>query len=835
MNKIDLNKNWYIRCAENETCFQADVPATVVAALYENKVIEDPYYGENEWKTYEVLKKDYEFTNTFAVEREILDADQVLLRFEGVDTAVDIYLNDKLLAFVNDMHRTYEFDVKNLLVEGENRIRIFFHSNIEYALSQHAKEPYYSTSDTVDGFSLVRKAHSTYGWDWGPKLPDMGLWRPVSIVAYQAAKFSDIYIRQQHEMGKVNLQFDIEVDKFANDADIDLEISVAAPDGTLLKKEINKVAEKASYFMTVEHPQLWWCHGFGEQPLYEVSFVLKNGSDILELQKKRIGLRTLTVRTEKDTWGESFEFCINGVSVFAMGANYIPEDSIYPRCSKERSRRLIEQCVKANYNSIRVWGGGYFCDDYFYDLCDEYGLIVWQDLLFACGVYRLHKDFVENVIAETKDNVRRLRHHASIALWCGNNELEWGWSGWDMGFGNKLSDKADYIKLFEWILPETVKSIDPDRFYWLASPSSGGSFDDPNDQNRGDVHYWDVWHRMKHFTEYRKYYFRFCSEFGFQSFPSVKTIDTFAEEADKNIFSPVMENHQKNGGANGLILYYLSANFLYPAKFETLVYVSQILQAEAIRYGVEHWRSNRGRCMGSLYWQVNDCWPVASWSSLDYYYRWKPLHYYAKKFYAPLLLCALEEKGYVRFVVCNETRENIPVKVVWRLRDHMGNILEENYAECEAGELSAMECAAADYEKELENKDSLRTHYLEYILYKMESENGEDKGKEEISRNTLLFCRPKHFQFQDPEISYLVEEKEDRYKLRFSTESYAKYVMIDAKEFDFVASDNCFDISKGEEKVIEILKKDITKDGSNWTTQKEDMEVLQILTAFDIK
>lgn len=825
MNKIDLNKNWCIRCEEDEKCFYSDVPATVADTLYRNGEIENPYYGENEWETYDVLRKDYEFTNTFAVTNDILNGEQVLLKCEGIDTAADIYINGQLVSFVNDMHRTYEFDVKNILVEGENSIKILFYSNIEYALEQHAKEPYYSTSDTVDGFSLVRKAHSTYGWDWGPKLPDMGIWRDISIVSYSQAKFADIYIRQNHSGGKVELQFDVQIEKLADKA-ADLEILVKAPSGEELKVEAANAEGKASYYILVENPELWWCRGFGEQPLYNICFVLKNGEEVLENREMRIGLRTLTVRTEKDSWGESFEFCINGVSVFAMGANYIPEDSIYPRCSKERSRKLIEQCVKANYNSIRVWGGGYFCEDYFYDLCDEYGLIVWQDLLFACGVYRLHKDFVENVVEETKDNVKRLRHHASIALWCGNNELEWGWSGWDMGFGNKLSDKADYLKLFEWILPETVKEIDPDRFYWLASPSSGGSFDDPNDQNRGDVHYWEVWHRLKHFTEYRKYYFRFCSEFGFQSFPSVKTINTFAKEEDKNIFSPVMENHQKNGGANGLILYYLSANFLYPSNFDTLVYVSQILQAEAIRYGVEHWRSNRGRCMGSLYWQVNDCWPVASWSSIDYFYRWKPLHYYAKKFYAPILLSALEDKGIVRFVISNETRNKVSAKVIWRLRDNKGNILEEYSEKCDVPALEAAECAKADFTQVLKCRKDFRTQYLEYILLTEE---------EELSRGTLLFCRPKHFEFLEPGITYSVKEESDSYFITFNTENYAKYVTIDADEFDFVASENCFDISKGEPKVIEIKKADITKDGKPFSVLVSDFESLKILNAFDIK
>ncbi len=824
MKTIDLNKHWCIRSMSDDTYCYSDVPASVADILYRSKAIGDPYYGENEWDTYEVLKKDYEFTNTFTVSKEILKDDQVLLRCEGLDTVADIYVNDVHVAFVNDMHRTYEFDVKHILGEGENRIKLLFHSNLEYALKQHEKEPYYTTSDTVDGFSLVRKAHSTYGWDWGPKLPDMGIWRSICIVSCSQAKFTDLYIRQNHRDGNVELQFDIGIESFGPQ-EVELEILVTAPKGQEWNVKARNPQKNGSYHLLIENPELWWCRGLGDQPLYKVTFTLRNDEEILETRHMRIGLRTLTVCREKDQWGESFAFCINGISVFAMGANYIPEDSLYPRCSRERSRKLLQQCVRANYNSIRVWGGGYFCEDYFYDLCDEYGLMVWQDLLFACGVYRLHKDFVENVEAETRDNVKRLRHHASIALWCGNNELEWGWSGWDMGFGDKLSDKADYLKLFEWILPKTVKETDPDRFYWPASPSSGGSFDDPNDQNRGDVHYWEVWHRLKHFTEYRKYYFRFCSEFGFQSFPSVKTIRTFAGEEDMNIFSPVMENHQKNKGANGLILYYLSANFLYPARFDTLVYVSQILQAEAIRYGVEHWRSNRGRCMGSLYWQLNDCWPVASWSSIDYYYRWKPLHYYAKKFYAPVLLSALEENGMVRFVVSNETRKEVFTKILWRLRDHKGNILKEDCRICQVPALEAKECAKADFTRVLENRQAFRTQYLEYILL--------DEEKE-ISRGTLLFSRPKHFKFLDPGITYSVKEEGDHFRLTFRTENYAKYVVIDSDRFDFIASDNCFDLSKGEEKDIVIKKDDITKDGKTFTVQVSDFHCLNVLSAFDI-
>ncbi len=825
MYKLSLNKNWAFQSVENgardSKVFTGDVPITVANSLFLAGEIPDPYYGENEWVTYAELKKDYEFYNVFDISEDVFAQKVITLHCEGIDTFADIYINENHISLVEDMHRSYDFDIKPYICCGENSIRIYFKSAIEHTEALHAEEPYYTTSDTVNGFSLVRKSHCSFGWDWGQKLPDIGIFRNIEILAYSVAKIDDIYIRQTKNNSDFDIRIELENSILSPSADLNIVAIIKDPQGEIIGTVNQPLTSAQALEFNVCDPQLWWCNGFGAQPLYEISVAIKKGDDTIDSTTKRIGIRELTVRREKDEWGESFEFSINGISIFAMGANYIPEDSIYPRCSKERTQTLIEQCVKANFNCIRVWGGGYFCDDYFYDICDEYGLIVWQDLLFACGVYRLHDNFVENVIAETKDNIKRLRHHACIGLWCGNNELEWGWSGWDMGFGDKLTDKADYLKLFEWILPQTVKTVDPDRFYWLASPSSGGSFDDPNDQNRGDVHYWDVWHRLKDFTKYRDYYFRFCSEFGFQSFPCIKTIDTFAKEEDKNIFSRVMENHQKNRGANGLILYYMSANFKYPAKFDTLIYVSQVLQAEAIRYGVEHWRSNRGRCMGSLYWQLNDCWPVASWSSIDYYNRWKPLHYYTKKFYAPVLLCALEDKGFVKFVISNETTQDKTCYIDYKIRKNTGDVILEHRGEYIVSQLSSKNCIEVDF-AEYAQKDNCYNHYLEYTLY--------DQDGNEISSGTQLFCKPKHFEFLDPQISYNVHECENGFTLNFTTPNYAKYVTIDSSDFDFVASDNCFDLSKDFGRQIFISKSDISKE-----VTVSDFQSLSIITAFDIK
>ncbi len=383
--------------------------------------------------------------------------------------------------------------------------------------------------------------------------------------------------------------------------------------------------------------------------LYTVRAELLNGTRVLDSWEKRIGLRTMEIKRQKDSWGESFEMCVNGVSIFAMGADYIPEDNLLPRVTAERTRRLLEDCKLANYNAIRVWGGGYYPDDWFYDACDELGLVVWQDFMFACAIYELTEEFEENIRREVIDNVRRLRHHASLGLWCGNNEMEWQVDD-DVYFATH-KQKADYIRMYEYLIPKTLREHDPVTFYWPASPSSGGGFDEPNDPNRGDVHYWDVWHGDKPFTEYRKFFFRNASEFGFQSFPCLKTVESFTKPSDRNIFSYVMEKHQRNKSANGKIMNYMAQTFLYPTDFDTLLYASQLLQAEAVRYGVEHWRRNRGRCMGAIYWQVNDCWPVASWSSIDYYGRWKALHYMARRFYAPVLL-SCEEEGTLTQTTC---------------------------------------------------------------------------------------------------------------------------------------------------------------------------------------
>ena len=485
-----------------------------------------------------------------------------------------------------------------------------------------------------------------------------------------------------------------------------------------------------------------------------------------------------------------------------MGADYIPEDNILRRVTPERTRRLLADAADAHHNAIRVWGGGYYPDDWFFDACDELGLVVWQDFMFACAMYELTPAFEANIRAEAEDNVRRLRHHASLGLWSGNNEMEIGVvENW---YDQTPRQVTDYVKMYEYILPQVLFSTDPDACYWPASPSSGGSFDNPNDPNRGDVHYWQVWHGNKPFTDYRSHFFRYASEFGFQSFPCRKTIESFTLPEDRNIFSYVMEKHQRNGSANGKIMTYLAQTFLYPGTFDNLLYASQLMQMEAIRYGVEHWRRNRGRCMGAIYWQLNDCWPVTSWASIDYFGRWKALHYASRRFFAPVLLSCEEEGALsqlpnlnaeplapieksIRLNVSNETREAVEARVVWSLRDPMARVLEQGEDTVTVDALSARWLEKHDFPDA-----DLYGSYAAYELW---------LGGEQVTDGTALFCAPKHFRFADPQLHVTVEQD----AVVVTASAYARSVEIVCEDGDVVLEDNYFDLN-AESRRIRILR-----------------------------
>ena len=803
--------NWKMHQVGSNEMIPAVVPGTVYTDMLREGKMEDPFWKDNEDKALAMMDEDYEYICTFGCEEELLAKEAVILQFQGLDTLADVTLNGVLLGSTDNMHRTWEFSVKQYLNKEENELKVYFHSPTQFIKEAYAKAPTNGTEDAMPGFVHIRKAHCMFGWDWGAHLPDAGIFRPVVLLGVDVARIDNVQVLQYHEAGKVTLDVQTEVDFLPAQMKVSgLEVAVTVTDP---KGDVRSYTAEEVHGIEIDRPMLWWPNGYGEQNLYAVKVELKKNGVVLDTWENRVGLRTMTMNRTKDQWGECFCTRVNGVDIFAMGADYIPEDHLLGRVNPSTTRTLLEKAVFANFNSIRVWGGGYYPDDWFFDLCDEMGLVVWEDFMFACAVYDLTPAFEATITQEFIDNLKRIRHHASLGLMCGNNEMEKFVSV--RTWVSKDAEVRDYIIMYERILPAIMKQYAPQVYYWPASPSSGGSFDDPDDPNRGDQHYWDVWHGNKPFSEYRKFFFRYASEFGFQSFPSKKTVEMFTDDpADMNIFSYIFERHQRNGAANGKIMNYMQQTYKYPSEFETVIYASQLLQADAIRYGVEHFRRNRNdnRCMGAVYWQFNDCWPVASWSSVDYAQRMKALHYAARRFFAPLMI-SCEEEGMINseqqlnqlpfsfpksitLCVSNETMREEKLVVKWQLRDALAKVLRSEECSVTVPALTSLWLDKV----ELPEVDI----YGEYVSYQLVKATSDSK-EEVVSEGTVIFSFPKYFRYVDPQLCVSV----DGSRIKVKASSYAKSVEILNENEDLILSDNYFDLN-ADEKIVEVISGDIS-------------------------
>lgn len=870
VEKISLDGIWKLKNIKKSLEIDAQVPGTVFEALLENNTIVNPFYGKNEHEVKWVYESDWIYEIEFNVELGFLEHENIILRFNGLDTIAEVNLNGEKLGSANNMFVRYDFDVKSKLKETNNKLMVKFNSPTLEAQGDIKKHGYKLNTGyaAIPGVPYLRKAQYSFGWDWGPQLPDIGIWKPVKLIGHDGIKISSVYCYSKFITDKETIKTKyidkistidtnlvklfIEVDVYSNlknlsNQNYNLKIKLKTPDDEVFNKEIPLSNKKETIKFDIENPILWWTHDLGTPNLYQVEVTILKDK-VLERITQHIGLRDIQLIRKPDKWGETFYFLLNGIPLFAKGANWIPVDSFIPRGKKLGLYSMnLNYAKRANMNMIRVWGGGIYEDESFYNLCDELGLLVWQDFPFACALYPYNADFIENVEREAIQNIKRLRSHPSLALWCGNNEIEslWKWEINRTGIAEDNTKRLNflinfYLRIFEELLPNLINKFDPTRSYWPSSPSNGLINENlagrsSNNPNSGDSHYWGVWHGNMPFSAYRKFDSRFMSEFGYESFPSLKTIENFCPVDQFDFNSPSMENHQKNSAGNQKIMDYMDKRFTIPQEFEHQIILSQITQAEAIEYGVEHWRRNRNEfhCMGSLYWQLNDCWPVASWSSLDYFGRWKALHYFAKRFYNPIFANVKEDSDKVEFWVINDLKDSQNINLQWKIIKSNGTILIKGEYDSLVLPCSSLKLGAVDV-SDINKTEIHRQNNI--IFYKLKRNN---KNAETISHGFRLFGEPKLFNLMDPEIeSFLEENKEEQknnnyFKLTLRVKNIALYVFIDSKIVDFVASDNFFSMEPHENRIIDIEIIKILNDGK--ASSKQDIiDSFKIKSLFDL-
>ncbi|MCA1950579.1 MAG: glycoside hydrolase family 2 protein [Treponema sp.] len=708
MARIDLSGTWTLHL-ESPVLGRVNIPCSIPgdshSALLASGLIPDPYQGTQELDVQFLNQEDMVLEQDFTLSETELEQGTPYLFFESIDTVAEIFLNEQRLGETNNMFRALALDATGLLKSGTNRLTIHFHS-AEKAAAERAQSlpypiPHSSYPVQSPHRNQIRKVQCHSGWDWGPCLMVSGLYGACYLDFASPGRIEVLSARtiaKDQDLWEIPVTVHYYIpDKFPASSPVAstiqnyplvLEISLRDPKGNLVAEQHQEYTiqgpglHQLKAFLTIQNPQIWWPAGYGEQPLYTIEAAVHPATgDSKAVQKaaKRIGFRILTVITEDDETGRSMTFRVNGRDIWAKGANWIPMDAFPSRQTPERYRQLLTDMVQANMNMVRVWGGGQYERDIFYDLCDELGILVWQDMMFSCSTYPADPAFLENVRGEVRYQVLRLKEHPSIALWCGNNENVGALTWYPETRANRDRYIIDYDRLNEGAVGSTIRALDPDRPWWPSSPSAGPDdfSDNWHSDGRGDMHYWNVWHEGKPFEAYYDVTPRFCSEFGYQSFPSEETVATYCSEDQRNLTSPVMEHHQKNPRGNSIIIENFSRYFRFPEGFANMLYLSQVQQALAIKTAVEYWRSHRPICMGALYWQLNDLWPVASWSSIEYGGKWKLLHYAARHFFAPIALVSFVKDGIIQVHLINDTDRMLSGRVTIAFIDFSGLTIQE--------------------------------------------------------------------------------------------------------------------------------------------------------------
>ncbi|MFD2671878.1 beta-mannosidase [Marinicrinis sediminis] len=817
-----LIDNWSFKASDESTWHPAQVPGCVHTDLWNNQLIDDPFYGTHEQKLQWIDKKDWEYRTTFEVAAHILSQPHIELTFDGLDTYADVWLNEQHILSADNMFRTWTIDVKTLLKPADNILKIRFRSPILEDLPKLAQLGYALPAINDDSETgelgdqkvsvFARKAPYHYGWDWGPRFVTSGIWKPVRLTAWSEARITDLYLHQQEvtaDAAKFVAHIELETDQ-AITGKWQLETDgYTWEQAVSLSPGIHAIQMEAE----IPNPKLWWSRGLGEPHLYQVKASLQRDGQILADRTIRTGLRSIRLVRDRDDAGSTFHFELNGIPVFAKGANHIPNDSFITACTADRYRHEIQTAAASNMNMLRVWGGGVYEYDVFYDLCDEYGILIWQDFMFACSMYPGDEAFLNNVRIEAEQNVKRLRHHPSIAVWCGNNEMDTAWSAYDpnAGWGWKeqyepvIRDQIwrDYERIFHELLPETVARLTPDIDYWPSSPMREQTGDQQQHSHyasaEGDIHYWGVWHGIEPIENYNRYVGRFMSEYGFQSFPEMKTVRTYAEESDLQLESEVMLAHQKNKRGNMLIKEYMDLYLPKPKDFASFLYMSQILQAMAVKEAMEAHRRHKPHCMGTLYWQLNDCWPVASWASMDYDGRWKALQYGAKSAYQDVMLSFdASNTSQLHLYVVTDLLAQVEGKLMLTLYDAEGRLLREEQQTILGAANTSTRIANLDPLAWLEEHDPTSTVLVATLMI----------DGQVVDQKMHHFVPIPQSNLKAPELQLEVVAGSGGSSFTITSSHLARHVWLTAEE-EGMFSDNDFDLLPGKPKTIHFYGRNI--------------------------
>ena len=794
----NLNVGWKLHLNNKEDWIDARVPGNVHLDHLENRKIPDPFFGQNEAELQWISDEDWTYKLMFEPDKDLMERKNIILFFHGLDTYADIFLNNIKVLSANNMFHPWSANVKDVLRDGMNNLEIHFRSPLKEVSGQMNSIDHALPADNDQAGKTspyTRKAPYHYGWDWGPCLVTSGIWKEVELIGWEDWYVDQLHIKNKN-VSKDIAELEVELTVLS---DISEDISVCVRE-SLSGKDFKKIfrmepgANDLSFTISIDNPDLWWPVGHGDQILHEFFLTIET-KEREEHHERRLGIRDVKIRRDKDEKGESFEIHVNGIPIYSKGANWIPADYFVERLTRDDYKRLLNDAIRANMNTLRIWGGGIYESDHFYELCDEMGIMVWQDFMFACSMYPANDEFLDSVEKEARYQVNRLKGYASVILWCGNNEIASGWLSWGWKEELPISVWQDYKKLFHELLPKVCHELDPERFYWPSSPGHGiDQSDEDQIYGKGDNHYWGVWHGGDEFDAFEDNVGRFMTEYGMQSFPATSTIESFADKKDRVLDSAIMNAHQKASLGTGNLMKYIEDQYRVTNDFDSVTGLSQIMQAESIRFAVEAHRRHMPYCMGTLYWQFNDCWPVISWSSIDYKGNWKALHYSARNFFKPVIVSLRDLEDVVNVHVVNDRHYGLDAAVKIGLFGFNGDLLFEDSFSMEVKQFSSCIARSIDKTVLLDGRD-LSTLVLRAEL---------TSNRESLSKSHQFFKKPKELKIPPPEFEHEVKYLNGKYEITIRSYSFLYQLHFISSQIRGVFSDNYFNMLPNEVIVIEF-------------------------------